>query len=1517
MDNFAGQTIKGYELRHFVAAGGFGAVYRAFQTIIKREVAVKIILPALANQPDFIRRFEAEAQLVARLEHPFIVPLYDYWRDPSGAYLVMRWLAGGSLREHLKKGALDLETTSKFLDQIAAALTVAHRNGVIHRDLKPENILLDLEGNAYLADFGIAKSVGPEASEDFFDKQLGAVVGTPAYIAPEQIKSQPVTPQTDIYGLGNILYELLTGSHPFPQSSTSELLMQHLSEPLPLVRNIRTEMPPQIDDVIQKATAKNPTERFADALSMAAALRKAITPAVRDTPVALGGEESDELIISISRSTGTISIDTDLLDMAEPVNPYKGLRAFQESDSDDFFGREALVQKLLDRLQEPHPLARFLAVVGPSGSGKSSVVKAGVIPALRKNAIPGSDKWFVVEMLPGLHPLDEIESALLKIAVTPPVGLSDLLRTDEKGLGQAVKNVLPDDDTELLLVIDQFEEVFTQVESENERTHILNSLRAAVLDPASRLRVIVTLRADFYDRPLNYEGFGSLMRDRTEVVLPLSAEELQQAIAGPAERVGLLVEPALVAEMVSEIQDEPGALPLLQYALTEVFEKREGITLTLDAYRASGGALGALAHRAEELYQTFNEEQQATTRQIFLRLVTLGEGTEDTRRRVLWAELIAIEGDDDTVMQAVLELYGKYRLLTFGADPQTREPTVEVAHEALIRQWQRLREWLNESRESVRLQRRLIAALSDWQNQGRDASFLASGTRLVQYESLLESTNLALTANEQTYIRASISARDEKAAAEEARRERELALERQAKRRLRVLLAVMAAALVGAFILSIFAFNQQREARQERDNARLARDDAQRERDNARQSGDEAKAQALAASAQILLTNNDTDAALVLAMEALKIEPDLPAVEPALANAAYTPATRLVMEGNEDIIYVVKYSPDGRTALSGSHDSIMRLWDIETGREIRRFEEDLGWILGIAYSPDGRQAVAAYDQARVLILWDLETGEEIRRFTGHTDYLLAVDYSPDGKYLASGSSDNTVLVWDVQTGEIVHRMAHADAVNAVIFSPDGRYLASGSDDETIVLWDVATGEQLRVLEGHTSGVISLDFSLDGQLLFSGADYPDSTPRLWDVATGEQLRVFRGHTDVVASVALSPNGQYGLSSSGDTTIRLWNIATGQEIQRYVGHKGMVYSVAFSPDSRRILSGGDDRVLREWWVENAALVHRLEGHEGLVWKAIFSPDGRTIASASVDETIKLWDAQTGELTNELGGDIGEVIAVSFNRDGTQLFSTSNQPDNRVRLWNVATGTVIHQYRGHTGGVNDAVFLPDEKTFVSGDGDGRIIRWDVETGEILNAVQTDEAVNKIVLSQDGTLMVSSHMDNSVILWDLRTWRIIHYFEGHTAPVYTVEFSADNRYLLSASTDRTARLWEVATGREVRRFTGNNSAVYGATFSPDNRFILLALADGTAILEDAVTGNPLRIYTGHHDAVESVAFSPDGKMAVTTSDDATIIVWRIDTSLDEIVEWVRANRYLREPTCGERAQYRIDPLCIGGETP
>src|SRR5690606_16070344 len=381
MAGLEGQSIKGYELRDRIGGGGFGEVYRAYQTLLKREVAVKIILPQHANQPEFIRRFEVEAELVARLEHPHIVPLFDYWRDSGGAYLVMRLLRGGSLEDLIEHGPIDPATTAQLLDQIAAALNVAHRNGVVHRDLKPANILLDEDRNAYLADFGIAKDLGASAGQQTMSGML-----TPNYASPEQFKGEPITQRSDLYNVGLMLFEMLTGKPPF-SGALHEVIFKHIGEPIPSVRQYVPELPAAIDEVLQRATSKDPEDRYPTVLALAAAFKSALASADlidTETPSDLYGKTD------ILDEPTALEVDT-----AELENPYKGLRAFREGDADDFFGRDDLIARLLTRMDEPDE--RFLAVVGPSGSGKSSVVKAGLIPALRRGALPGSQKWFITE----------------------------------------------------------------------------------------------------------------------------------------------------------------------------------------------------------------------------------------------------------------------------------------------------------------------------------------------------------------------------------------------------------------------------------------------------------------------------------------------------------------------------------------------------------------------------------------------------------------------------------------------------------------------------------------------------------------------------------------------------------------------------------------------------------------------------------------------------------------------------------------------------------------------------------------------------------------------------------------------------------------------------------------------------------------------------------------------------------------------------------------------------------------
>ena len=472
MEDLSGLTIKGYELSERIGAGGFGAVYTADQSTIGRRVAVKIILPGFANQPAFIRRFESEARLIARLEHPYIVPLYDYWRDPSGAYLVMRWLQGGSLRDKLQERPFNLPSAVRILDQAASALALAHRNGVIHRDIKPSNILLDEEGNAYLSDFGIAQEL-KRANDGGRNEGL---VGTLDYLAPEQALNEAVGPQSDIYSLGVTLYELITGQHPFPGHSSVERLFKHINDPLPEINDLDETVRAGVNDVIRNATAKNPAHRYQDALEMATAFRRStkldnegnaalmvetLTPREQEILALIvegktNRQIAQELFVEISTvkwyitqiyrklgvrnrvqamvrgrelqlvlpdpNTSAPSGSSSSINVAlpEPINPYKGLKAFEAADSGNFFGREALIERIISKLDSPQGRSgsqdRFLAIVGPSGSGKSSLVKAGLIPAIWRGALPGSDRWFVVEMMPGARPLDELEVAMMRVA---------------------------------------------------------------------------------------------------------------------------------------------------------------------------------------------------------------------------------------------------------------------------------------------------------------------------------------------------------------------------------------------------------------------------------------------------------------------------------------------------------------------------------------------------------------------------------------------------------------------------------------------------------------------------------------------------------------------------------------------------------------------------------------------------------------------------------------------------------------------------------------------------------------------------------------------------------------------------------------------------------------------------------------------------------------------------------------------------------------------------------------------
>jgi serine/threonine protein kinase/WD40 repeat protein len=1609
VENMTGQSIKGYELLERIGSGGFGAVYRAYQSTIGREVAVKIILPHFANQPDFIRRFEAEAQLIARLEHLHIVPLYDYWREPNGAYLVMRWLRGGSAKDALRDGPFGLESATLLLDQVAAALAVAHTAEVLHRDLKPSNILLDEEGNAYLADFGVALDL---RRAEINDKNGETVIGSPAYLAPEQARGEPLTPQTDIYSLGVTLYELLAAAHPFAGLNTVELLYKQLNEPLPPLTTLANEVQADVNAVIQRATAKDPRKRYGDALSLAMAFRKAarlkereaaelvdlLTPREREILhlVAAGltnRQIAQELYIehatvkwyirqiyskldvrsrrqAIARAQKMQLAETESAGAAEetasisialpaPVNPYKGLRAFAAADRGDFFGREALVGRLLERLALPDapglpgasPAAgRFLTVVGPSGSGKSSLVQAGLVPALWEGKLPGSERWFVVDLTPGARPLDELEVALVRVAADQAGNLHDQLLRDVYGLLRAAQLILPRDDSELVLIIDQFEELFSLVTEETERSFFLDLLTTAVSDPRSRVRAVLTLRADYYDRPLHYPKFGHLVRQYMETVLPLKAQELEQAIVRPAEAVGVTYEPGLAPAIIDDVLYQPGSLPLLQYALTELFENREGRLLTHTAYSAIGGATGAVAKRAEELYLEQDEAGRELIRQLFLRLALVSQEDDalpGTRRRVPQAELLALSADEDLVDE-VIDIFAAYRLLTLDHDLTSRRPTVEVAHEALLREWDRLHGWLDESRADLRLRRQLARAAEEWRQAGEDPSFLLRGTRLEQFEAWRQTTELALTVAERDYLRAGAARRDERAAAEAARQAREAKLEQRARWVLGVLAVVF---LLAAVVSTSFALDANRN---------IARSESQR----------------LAAEAtNILQRGGSTELAALLALRGLAAHYS-PQADLALQHAAAAYVDSVVIKAPGATTFWPVMSPNNRYLRFARIDPnesaapITELWDMQ---EMERLWQTSDYIIP-GYPLENRNTTADYsklpasllDDSEAFLL-DVETGERVLTLQGNSSPFVRGQLSVDGKLLVVSERDGYVHVWNSETGEEIRRFTVGGGRYAresgrelsVAISPDSRLVVATTVSLAHV-WDIESGEELFRFEHERQGYfLSPQFADDGRLLLTAVEPAVS---LWDLSTGQAVE----HGLPPSKVGLlSPDGRLfaqGLVGDLEQEVVLWDVATGRELHRLTGHSDGARPVAFRDDGGQLVTWGWEGIARIWDVHSGRELLALAGHTDSIEDAALSPDERYLVTAGNDATVRVWDLQALlDQDNQLAGvrkvlhfspdgrvaltvdpETGSAVLVDadtfavrhhlafaldpildgstarppFSSDGQMVLGVSDS--GTILVYDVASGELIGEHANQDDVYKHPAFVPGSWRIFAG-GDRGAYLLDAESGEQLRLfdepddnVDPNPYTDLVSLSGDGrygamheTTSAGQHV---VYLWDLGTGSLE--FQTLTDWILAFAYSADGRYFAWGGTANIAYVLDLHSGEEVMRLSHLDS-VHQIEFSSDNRLLLTSTGGDGVILWNLQGEEVVRRFFAGSGQVGFIRFVEENAFILySTMEDG--VIHRQPVSPERLIDSMCA-RVQRDLTAVERQLYGLNgsPTC------
>jgi WD40 repeat protein/DNA-binding SARP family transcriptional activator len=1203
-------------------------------------------------------------------------------------------------------------------------------------------------------------------------------------------------------------------------------------------------------------------------------------------------------------------------------SPYKGLRPFAEADAGDFFGRESLVRELLARLEhtaDGSTNARFLAVVGPSGSGKSSVVKAGLIPALRHGALPNSEKWTFVTLSPGTHPFEELEAALLRVAVNPPESLLSQLCEDERGLLRAARRALPaDPDAELVLVLDQFEELFALVDDEDVRAHLLDSLVAAVLDARSPLRVVVVLRADFVGRALEYVDFGELVRQNTAFVLPLAPNEVEQAITGPAQRVGLDVEPGLVARIVQDVGHQPGMLPLLQYALTELFERRQDNLLTLDAYRDSGGVTGALARRAEEVYAGLAPAGQEAARQFFLRLVALGEGMEGTRRRVPRAELEALQTSDVSetpdVLDRVIDAYGRYRLLTFDRDPRTRSPTVEMAHEALLREWPRLRDWLDESRGDVWMERLLGNAVAEWLDARRDPSYLLRGARLAQFEGWAQGTPLALTADERAYLQASLAGRQARAAAEAARQRRELETaralaEEQARSasRLRRWSAYLAVALLVALVAALAAGLLGNQARLRSDeNALLAAENIDVARtaqvDRAAALAGEATAQAASTRAVVELGNAQTAQAQEAAQRATaEAEADLRATAEALAVKQREEARRQASIGLASQAMQELEGAFPERAVLLALEALERYpytWQAERAlgqavlgnrlRLILRHEAKLG---ATQWSPDGTRVLTS-DRNGTAKVWDAHTGEELLTLSGQQDLVWRAAWSPTGDRIAIASEDGTATIWEISSALDAGATAgkgpltlagHTDWVNWALWSLDGVRVATASDDGTAKLWNATTGDELLTLAGHTGWIWQAQWSPAGDRILTSS--ADGTAKVWDAITGEELLTMSQEDQNVVT-AWSPDGSRILTASEDGTATVWDIAAalntdaviGKEIYTLSGHRDEVRWAQWSPDGSRIVTTSDDRTAKVWDGDTGVELVTFSEHEGRVHKAAWSPRGDYIVTCSKDSTARVWNAATGAEIAVLSGHTVDVEEVAWSPAGDRILTASS--DLTARIWdpNPALLTIA----GLDGFVSNAAWSPAGDRVARGSRDYTTRVWDADTGEELLILQGHEReIMTVFWSPSGDRMLTASLDATAKVWDATTGEELLTLSGHKGWVFAAVWSPDGTRIATSSADGTARVWDGATGDEIYTLIGHENTVAFALWSPEGTTIATASFDGTVKLWDAATGQAIRDLCSEdcRFAVSAVGWSPDGKQLITYGDDAMGRVWDADT--------------------------------------
>lgn len=1056
--------------------------------------------------------------------------------------------------------------------------------------------------------------------------------------------------------------------------------------------------------------------------------------------------------------------------------PYPGLEAFAPEDAAVFFGRTGQVQELVDRL---NPVTRehsrrFIAVIGPSGSGKSSLVQGGVIPALRQRR----KRWLVTPPFAlGARPIAALAQALAEL---PPQvrarDLEDQLRADPAALVDRVLAV--SGRHRHLLVVDQFEELSTMAGGAEAEEFLTLLSEALVRDP--NLWVIATLRSEFLTDLLT-SRFAELAR-LPVMVGALDVDALSQVIEGPAELAGVTFGPGLVSRMVTDTGGGD-SLPLLAYVLQRLYVGSRGRgVITAGDYERLGGVRGAISTQAETVLGELSDRGGEGEVLLLLRKFVTWEGPEPTRRRVRGGDLNEAE-------RRIADAFVEARLLI--SRSEAGETVLDVAHEALFRYWVPLRQEVESHTEELRRRTQLERWAAEWARSGRQRAFLLRGERLhTTMRWIADSTDvggpevtefLAASRHDDLAWRERLS--DSLAA--------QAVLIADTDPELAVLTVIAAIEECAPRVLAFRALHR-----------------------------------ALWASRQRIQLRGHDDWVWGVAWS-----PD----GHTLASASHDHTVRLwdmrddgqarVLRGHTDKVATVAFSPDGGRVVTAAQDHTARVWDVASGTELFVLAGHDQRLESAVWRPDGEMIATGARDGRIR-LWSAADGAELAVLDGHQDWVDDVVFAPDSAGLASASGDGTVGIWPLVEPTPAYLRGHRDWVEAVDWSPDGTRLASCSRDTTVRVWSVARAEQRLVIRGHESVVEDLAWSPDGTRIASCSR--DTTVRLWNADEGEETAVLRGHRDWVEGVAWSPDNLRLASASRDGTVRIWDAAPTPERLGLRGHTGWVRAVAWSPDGWLAATGSRDGTVRIWDARSGAELARLP-HDGEVRGVSFAPDGRVLVTASYDRLVRLWDTASWEEKRRLAGHEDGVRRALVDPAGTRVASCGR--DETIRIWDSATGAEMAVLRGHRATVRDLAWSPDGTRLISGSNDGTARIWSAEDGaEVAVLSAHSDAVTAVDWSPDSTLVATGSRDRRLLLWDPIAAETRTDLGEQEEVVRDMAWAPSGERLALALDDGTARVWDIRVAVELAVLRGHRAWSEGVAWSPDGTSVVTASGDGTA---------------------------------------------------------------------------------------